>query len=225
MKLTYHGHSFFEVEAAGGTNVLVDPFIESNPLNDVEVDDLAPDLVAVTHGHFDHVSEAHRFDATVVCEPEIGDYVSGEGHDDVVGMNVGGTYEQDGVAFTMLQAFHSSGTPGETDFDGYGGTPASFVIDDGETKFYHAGDTGLFGDMKTVVADVYEPDVAAVPIGDHFTMGPEDAAVAVDWLEVDVALPMHYDTFPPIQQDPGEFADAVESADVVVPDIGETVEV
>ncbi|MFW5984198.1 MAG: MBL fold metallo-hydrolase, partial [Halobacteria archaeon] len=108
-------------------------------------------------------------------------------------------------------------------FDRYTGTPAGFVIDDGKTRFYHAGDTSLFGDMKTVVRDISEPDSAAVPIGDHFTMGPRDAATAVDWLGVDDAFPMHYDTFPPIQQDPEVFVEAVDNANVHIPEPGETV--
>lgn len=225
MKLTWYGHAFFEIEAQNGTNILVDPFMENNPMNDVSEDDFDPDIVAVTHGHFDHVSEAHKFDATFVCQPEITGFLGQQGvpEDDLVGFNVGGTYEQDGVAFTMLQAFHSSGTPGETDFDNYGGTPASFLIDDGDTKFFHAGDTGLFGDMKTVINDIYGPDLSAVPIGDHFTMGPEEAGTAVEWLGVDDAIPIHYDTFPVIEQDPQDFADATE-ADVHVLDVGETLE-
>ncbi|MDY6779893.1 MAG: metal-dependent hydrolase [Halobacteria archaeon] len=222
MEITWYGHSFFEVVTSNGTEVLVDPFITDNPTNDVSPDEFDPDVVAVTHGHFDHLADAPAFDAPVVCQPEITEWLADQGHEDAVGFNVGGTYEHDGVSFTMVQAFHSSGTPGESeDFEGYGGTPAGYVIDDGDTTFYHSGDTALFGDMKTVVRDVYEPDVAAVPIGDHFTMGPEDAATAVGWLGVDDALPMHYDTFPPIEQDPDEFAEATD-ADVTVLEVGDT---
>ena len=221
MEVTYHGHSFFEI-GAGGTNVLIDPFIGDNPMTEATPEEFDPDIVAVTHGHHDHMSDADRFDATVVCQPEIAGHLDGKGTN-TVGMNIGGTYEEDGVAFTMVQAFHSSGFPDDGDFDGYGGTPSGYVVDGGDTLFYHAGDTGLFGDMKTVVRDVYAPDAAAVPIGDHFTMGPEDAATAVGWLGVDDAFPMHYNTFPPIEQDPEEFADAVEDATVRVPEPGETV--
>ncbi|MDY7081704.1 MAG: metal-dependent hydrolase, partial [Halobacteria archaeon] len=207
MQVTWYGHSFFEIEASNGTNVLVDPFIGDNPMNDVSAGDFDPDIVAITHGHFDHVADAPEFDATFVCQPEVTGYLGGEGvdEDSLVGFNTGGKYEQDGVAFRMVQAFHSAGAPGEGDFDVYAGTPAGYIIDDGDTKFYHAGDTALFGDMKTVINDVYSPDAVAVPIGDHFTMGPEDAGTAVDWLGVDAALPMHYDTFPPIEQDPADF--------------------
>lgn len=221
MELTYHGHSFFEVDA-DGTNVLIDPFIGDNPMTDATPEDFDPDIVAVTHGHHDHLSDAHRLNTTVVCQPEIAGYLGKKGAN-TVGMNIGGTYEEEGIDFTMVQAFHSSGFPDDGDFDGYGGTPSGYVIDDGETKLYHAGDTALFGDMKDVIRDVYVPDAAAVPIGDHFTMGPREAATAVEWLGVDDALPMHYNTFPPIEQDPEEFAERVEGATVHVPDAGETV--
>ncbi len=224
MKLTYHGHSFFEVESDDRV-ALVDPFLDANPFCSHEAEEFGEDVVAVTHGHFDHAYDAAEFDSPVLGQPEVAGYLENQGHDDPVGFNVGGTVERGGFEFTMLQAFHSSGARVDSGLDVYGGTPASYLIDDGDTRFFHAGDTALFGDMKTVVADVYSPDLAAVPIGDHFTMGPEDAAVAVDWLDVDAALPMHYDTFPPIEQDPEEFADAVDSADVLVPEPGQTVEV
>jgi L-ascorbate metabolism protein UlaG (beta-lactamase superfamily) len=220
MRVTWHGHSFFELKA-DGTTVLIDPFLDGNPGVGVAPDGFDADVVAVTHGHHDHAGDTDRFDAPVVCQPELAEYYGEEGIE-AIGMNVGGTYE-DGVEFTMTKAFHSSGAPEDGDFDRYGGTPAGFVVDDGETRFYHAGDTSLFGDMKTVVRDVYAPDAAAVPIGDRFTMGPQDAATAVDWLGVDEAFPMHYDTFPPIEQDPIEFADTVDGARVHVPEPGETV--
>jgi L-ascorbate metabolism protein UlaG (beta-lactamase superfamily) len=222
MRVIWHGHSFFELEA-NGTNVLVDPFLDGNPATDTKPDDFDADVVAVTHGHHDHAGEAHRFDATVVCQPEVAEYIGAKGAE-TVGMNIGRTYEEAGVAFTMVQAFHSSGMPEDGQFDSYGGTPAGYVIDDGETRFYHAGDKGLFGDTKTVVRDIYALDAAAVPIGDHFTVNPEDAATAVAWLGVDDAFPMHYDTFPPIEQNPDDLADAVKESTVHVPEAGETVE-
>ncbi|MFB6283068.1 MAG: metal-dependent hydrolase [Halobacteria archaeon] len=222
MEITWHGHSFFELESDDGSVLLIDPFVEENPRTHRTVDGFDPDVVAVTHGHFDHCAEAHEFDTTVVCQPEMAEYYGKMGHDDCVGINIGGTYEHGDFELTMVQAFHTAGAPADADFDFYGGVASGFVIDVDGTTFYHAGDTGLFGDMKTVIRDVYSPDVAAVPIGDHYTMGPVDAATAVDWLGVDTAVPMHYDTFPPISQDPEEFANAVDTADVVVPDYGET---
>lgn len=225
MELTWHGHACIGLATDPDTDVLVDPFLTENPVAETDPTDLAPDVVALTHGHFDHVADAHRFDAPVLCQPELTGMLADRGHDDAVGFNVGGTYEQAGVAFTMVQAFHSSGVPGDdADFEGYGGTPAGYVIDDGSTAVYVAGDTGLFGDMRTVVGDVHDPDAAVLPIGDHYTMGPGDAATAVDWLGVAAAVPVHYDTFPPIEQDPDAFADAVDGADVAVPAVGQTIE-
>jgi L-ascorbate metabolism protein UlaG (beta-lactamase superfamily) len=220
MKVIWHGHSFFELR--GDSTVLIDPFLDGNPKNEAAPEGFDADIVAVTHGHHDHAGDAHRFDVPVVCQPELAEYF-GERGADATGMNVGGKHEGAGVKFTMTKAFHSSGAPQDADFDRYAGTPAGFVVDDGGTRFYHAGDTSLFGDMKTVVRDIYNPDAAAVPIGDHFTMGPRDAATAVDWLGVDDAFPMHYNTFPQIEQDPEEFADAVDTATVHVPEPGETV--
>ena len=225
MQLTWYGQSFFELETAAGTTVLLDPWMDGNPMNDVVPADFDPDLIAITHGHADHVADAHRFEGVpVLGQPETTGYLAEKGHEEAIGMNVSGTYEHDDVSVTATKAFHSSGAPLEADYDYYMGTPLGFVIDDGETAFYDAGDTGLFGDMKTVIRDVYAPDIAAVPIGDRHTMGPELAGLAVDWLGVDAAIPIHYDTFPIIEQDPEEFVDAVSDADVFVPDVGEPIE-
>lgn len=224
MRVTWYGQSFLEIETAPGTTVLVDPWMTGNPMNDVEPADFDPDVVAITHGHGDHIADAHRFgDVPVIGQPETTGYLAEKGHDGGVGMNVSGTYEHEGVSFTMTKAFHSSGAPLEDDYDYYTGTPVGYVIDDGETSIYDAGDTGLFGDMKTVVRDVYSPDVAAVPIGDRHTMDPRTAGTAVDWLGVDAAIPLHYDTFPMLEVDPQEFVDAT-GAEVSLPEVGETVE-
>lgn len=124
----------------------------------------------------------------------------------------------------MTQAFHSIGTSLlDVERVDYGGVGAGYVVDDGETRFYHAGDTCLFGDMRTVIGDVYDPDVAALPIGGHHTMEPGDAAVAAEWLDVDAVIPMHYGTFEEIEVDPTEFATAVSGPDVHVLDSGETI--
>jgi L-ascorbate metabolism protein UlaG (beta-lactamase superfamily) len=139
-----------------------------------------------------------------------------------VGMNVGGFYRRGALRVWCAPAMHSSGF-----HDGaYGGVACGFVVDDGETRFYHAGDTGLFGDMRAVIRDLLAPHVAAVPIGDRYTMGPEHAARAVEWLGVDVAIPMHYGTFEEIATDPRDFARRVGAAAcrVVVPPIDGGVE-
>lgn len=236
MNITWHGHSFFEIETRDGVTILVDPYMRENPANDVEADEFRADYVAVTHGdHFDHAGEAHKFQAPIICQNVAAIAYKKQGAEEVIDMNIGGTIELDGVALTMTYAHHSIGSHREEDLmmliddvpktREYGGVGSGFIIDDGETRFYHSGDTGLFGDMKSVIGEVYAPDAAAVPIGDEVTMGPEYAAIAVDWLGVDHALPMHYDTWPRIEQDPNEFADAVETATVHIPDVGEEVSI
>ena len=151
---------------------------------------------------------------------------------ETIGMNLGGTVEAGDAYVTMHRADHTNGI--NTGYEHDAGMPAGFVIstalptqtsDEESTAFYHAGDTALFTEMREVIGPYLEPDAAAVPIGDHFTMGPWQAAIAVDWLDVDYAYPMHYDTFPPIEQDPEDFQREVRatgaSCDVVVPDADE----
>jgi len=213
MDLTWHGHSTWHVSLSG-TDLLIDPFFD-NPNTDVDPGDLDPDYVLLTHGHADHVAHVGAFaDTTTVATPELAAYVEDEfGVAETIGMNLGGTVECGDAYVTMHRADHTNGA--QTGYEHGLGMPAGFVIGDtvptqvsdreSET-FYHAGDTGLMTEMRDVIGTFLEPDAAAVPIGDHFTMGPMQAAVAVDWLGVEHAFPMHYDTFPPIEQDPDEFA-------------------
>jgi L-ascorbate metabolism protein UlaG (beta-lactamase superfamily) len=227
MELTFHGHTFFELGTAPGTRVVTDPFVAENPLCEIEVDDLDPDVVAVTHGDaFDHAGEAHEFGVRVLTQSMHARALKEQGYDDVMDLNLGGRYTHGGVDFLMTQAEHSIGTANmDAEVAGYGGVAAGYVIDDGETSLYLAGDTCLFGDMKTVIRDVYEPDVAVVPIGGHHTMEPEHAAVAAEWLDVETVVPCHYDTFELIEQDPHAFAELVDGPAVEVVDPGETVTV
>ena len=236
MNLTYYGHSTWHV-AVDGTDLLVDPFFD-NPKTDAEPGELDHDYVLLTHGHADHVGDVGSYEgATLVATPEVVSYCQDEfGEFDAVGgmgMNLGGTVECGDAYVTMVRADHTNGM--ETDYGASGGMPAGFVIsdtkptqvsDEESQSFYHAGDTSLQTEMREVIGPYLEPDAAAVPIGDHFTMGPMQAAVAVDWVDADYAFPMHYDTFPPIEQDPEDFRKEVKGtgsdAEVTILDGGES---
>jgi L-ascorbate metabolism protein UlaG (beta-lactamase superfamily) len=224
MRFIWHGHAFYRIETAGGKTVLVDPFVE-NGLTRARVRDLRPDLILLTHGHADHVGSILSWpEAPVVTVPELAAWLAKGGMTRVTGMNVGGFHSPfPGLRLWMAPAVHSSGIDDATLGNGtpsYGGNPCGFVLDDGDTRAYVAGDTALFGDMRAVIGDLLRPDVAILPIGDHYTMGPEHAAVAARWLGAGVVAPYHYNTFPVITQDPQAFARGVgDAARVVVPEV------
>lgn len=209
MKITWHGHAFFEILTSDGKNVVIDPFTD-NPKTDTKPEDLDPDLVLVTHGHYDHAGCVRALDAPVVANFEVATWLERGGHQQATGMNIGGWTEVAGVRVWMAPAWHSGGLPNEDgDFLGNGGNAYGFIIDDGEQRLYHAGDTGLFGDMKTVIGEIMKPDIALLPIGDLFTMGPEHGAIAAGWIKPKVAIPMHYNTFPAIEVNVNEFVERV----------------
>jgi len=217
MELTWFGHSCFLLK--GNRSVLIDPFVLDGevPKN--------PDIVAVTHGHADHLGETVTLNRTTVTINEVAKYLASRGLE-AVGMNIGGSIEVDGVKFTMTQAIHSAWIE-ECGLGFAGGGSAGFVIGMNGKRVYHAGDTALFSDMK-LIGELWHPDVAILPIGDRFTMGPEEAMIAARYVGAPLVIPMHYNTWPVIEQDPSYFKQALERTTdlkVRVMSPGETIEI
>ena len=209
MKITWLGHSAFVIE--DGKKVLVDPFITGNDASPVKPDDVKCDLIAVTHGHGDHLGDAifigKRKNVPIVAIYELAEYINSKGANGI-GMNFGGTLDYEGIKISMVPALHSSGIS-ESKFSHDGGLPAGFVIELNGKRVYHAGDTGLFGDMK-LIGEIYHPDVALLPVGGLFTMDTKLATIAAKWIRPKFVIPMHYSTWPPIKANPEEMREELE---------------
>jgi L-ascorbate metabolism protein UlaG (beta-lactamase superfamily) len=218
MQLTWLGHAC--VILKGSRKILIDPFIEGG-----SVLDTTPDLVAVTHGHGDHMGETVALAKKTIAITEIAKYLKSKGLP-VEGMNIGGTITVDGVSFTMTPAAHSSWIE-EAGTGCRGGTAAGFVISMDGITVYHAGDTGLFSDMK-LIGDLYHPDVALLPIGGRFTMGTAEAMMAAQFIGANQVIPIHYNTWDKIAADPHSFKRALEKTTdirVTVLQPGESIEI
>lgn len=196
LEITWLGHSAFSLKSPGGLRLLLDPWYSGNPRFPAGHEPQAADLLLISHGHSDHTADAaavaKRTGATVVAIYEITSWLGQKGVTNVQPMNKGGTIDVRGLRITMTDARHSSSFDDLT----YLGEPAGFVVrlENGQT-IYFAGDTALFGDMK-LIGELYKPDIAFLPIGDRFTMGPDTAALAARWLGVRQVVPMHWGTFP-----------------------------
>ena len=205
MKITYYGHSCTLVEG-NGKSVIIDPFLSGNPHSGIRPEDVRVDAVILTHGHSDHFGDcieiAKNNDCPIVAVFELALYCGKQGVQ-TVEMNIGGSYDFGEFKVKYTQAFHSSSiSVGDSWI--YAGQPAGVLLTMGDTTFFHAGDTALFGDMK-LIGEMNTIDCAALPIGDSFTMGPEDALLAAQWLRTKKVIPVHYNTFPAIEQDAGHF--------------------
>ena len=211
-RITWLGHATVLIQTPQGTNLLIDPFITPNPKypKGYELPSKI-DYVLLTHGHGDHISDAvpvaKKHGSTVVAIYELANYVARQGvdQDKTIGMNLGGTVELRDVKASMVDAKHSSGAQ-DKDGTHYVGVAAGFVlaVDNGPV-LYHAGDTHVFGDMR-LIGELYQPAVAMLPIGGHYTMGPKEAALAVRYLGAKTILPLHFGTFPPLKGTPEELA-------------------
>jgi len=211
MKIMYLGHSAFLLE--GSRRVLIDPFLSGNPNAAKKPEEVEADVIFVTHGHGDHLGDAveiaKRNNVPVVCIHELSVILSKQGVN-AIGMNIGGTAKLDGVKITMVKAVHSADV-GEEPISA--GAPAGGIIEVDGIKVYHTGDTDVFLDMQ-LIGELHKPDVMLVPIGDYYTMGIPGAVKALELVRPRIAIPMHYNTFPVIQQDPEEFKKAVEERGV-----------
>lgn len=213
-KLTWHGHSCFTLETDDGTRIMFDPFLDDNPVADIRTSDVDKlDYILVSHGHFDHFSDclpiARRTGAKVISTFELVKFCAENGVENGHGMNIGGGHQFPFGRVKLTPAMHTGSIDGD-DEGTFTTDCCGFLLDlKGGKRLYHAGDTALIMDMQLLAGAV---DVALLPIGDNFTMGPEDAARAVEFIRPEVVIPMHYDTWELIAQDPEQFRRRVDAA-------------
>src|SRR5213592_4341312 len=224
--VTWLGHASFRLDSPDGKRIYVDPWLSNPKCPDSEKEPERVDVIALTHGHGDHVGEtvelSKKFEPEIVAMVELKSWLGDQGAKigELPGPNKGGTVEAEGVKFTLVNAFHSSGAS-----DGsYTGEAAGIVVEleDGK-KLYFAGDTCVFGDME-LIGRIYAPDLAVLPIGGHFTMDPREAAVACELLGVKRVVPSHYGTFPLLKGTPAELKELAEGVEVHTIEPGESVE-
>lgn len=206
MNLRFLGHSAFQIATDKGERILIDPYLDRNPLAPVKASQIQADYIILTHAHGDHVGDTIKIaqaQTVIICVSELASYFAREGYN-VHAMQIGGAHDFPFGRVKLTMAWHGSMTP-----DGrYGGLAAGVIVHIGETTLYHTGDTGLFGDMK-LIGEMHRIDCLMIPIGGNYTMDSTDAALATSWIKPALAIPMHYDTFEVIRTDPQVFADLV----------------
>jgi L-ascorbate metabolism protein UlaG (beta-lactamase superfamily) len=208
--IRFLGHACFEL-TSGDATVLIDPFLSQNPKAAAQPDELEPDVILLTHGHFDHIGDtvdiAKRTGATVVAIAEVANELGGDGVENVFDPNLGGTVGFDWGWVKLVPAWHTAVTPKGTPH-----TPAGLLIKIGDKLVYHLGDTALFSDLQLIARRGDAVDLAIVPIGGHYTMDRFDAVTAVEFVNPAEVIPCHYNTFPPIETDVEAFKSDVQNA-------------
>lgn len=228
MNIRYHGHSCVQLQH-DQYRLIIDPFLTGNPLAVVPADEIEVDYILLTHGHNDHVGDAVQIakanDATVIAPNELAVYMGWQGVK-THAMHIGGAFQFPFGRVKLTQAFHGSAyqPEGKQEFI-YTGMPSGMLLTINGKTIYHAGDTALFGDMK-LIGEYNQIDLAFLPIGDNFTMGPEDAVLAAQFLQAKQVVPIHYNTFPAIRQDGDAFVEMLAQAGIEGErmDPGETME-
>jgi L-ascorbate metabolism protein UlaG (beta-lactamase superfamily) len=227
--ITWLGHSLALITTPKGTNILIDPFLEHNPKypKNYKLPEKI-DLLLLTHGHADHISDAvpvaKKHNPQVVGIFELVGWVQSKGVENIVPMNLGGSYKHGDVTLSLVEARHSSSIQ-DGDKVLYAGDAGGFVINiENGPVIYHAGDTSLFSDLK-IIRELYAPQIGLLPMGDHFTMGPKAAAIAAGYLGVKTVIPIHYGTFPQLTGTPAELKSHLSGTgiDVLTPEPGETI--
>lgn len=225
MKISYHGHSVVRIETEKH-KILIDPFITGNSLCDLDAETIEADIILLTHGHNDHVGDtiaiAKRTGAQVIAVYELAVYLDKQGVN-THKMNIGGAYEFDFGRIKYTNAFHSSSYEEEDGNTIYTGMPGGILLTVNNRTVFHAGDTALFSDLK-LIGEMNEIDLAFLPIGDNLTMGPEDALIAANWLNAEFVAPIHYNTFPVIEQDASAFVAQVSPGKGLELKVGEVIE-
>jgi L-ascorbate metabolism protein UlaG (beta-lactamase superfamily) len=227
IKLTWLGHATFRVETPGGKTIIIDPWVMGNPkCPDADKKVQKVDVMLVTHGHGDHIGDAveiaKKHKPAVVGIPELCGWLGKKGVTHLAEMNKGGTQTVGDIKVTMVHADHSCGIT-DGDETVYGGEACGYVIEFANgVKIYHAGDTNVFGDMQ-IIRDLYGPEIAMLPIGDHYTMSPREAAYACNLLKPKTVIPMHFGTFPVLTGTPASLQKLVPNIEVVEMNPGVTI--